>query len=652
MADDNKIEIQIVLDDGSIVKGFQKIEQQAATTAAKASSSFSEFAAQGAIIGVGIGIATTAMEKLGSIATKVLDEVFEGEKLKLIEKQFKNLSESVGVASETLSGRFKDALGGLVDDSQGFAVLNEGLSRLGTAADKLPEVFELARKATNLFGGDAITNFQKIEEAVANGNTRTLRSIGLRIDDKKALDLYARSLGTTTELLSEEGRQQALLNAVLEKGADKLKAISVENGTATESLQRLKVTLNNLTEEAAVRFSDKFSSVFKTLIDGANSFVSSLTFNPDKIKSIDDAELKLKALNVQLAEARKLAPEIVNAGFAEFDASAEKVKALEASIAKLNAQIDIASAAREEARKSGQLNSPAQDAAIKAISGTDNGIDKEKARLAELAAQTEFQNQLLAINQDADRTDLNNELINEGEREQLRTQQELAELDHTQKINALYDKFYGEQFITEQQFNQLVEAEENLHNSKIESLTAKSQAAQVAIVKNGLTNGIASIGAALAKGENLFEGFGKAVVGIFGDLFIHIGQGLLFQGLAIETFITSINSLFPGSGAAAAAAGLGLILFGGALKALAGGGGGASASTSAPGAGGGAASGLVAPDNGGFNPGTSSTALPSGPKIEVNIAGNVLDTRETGMHIVELINGAFQQNGAVITGAV
>jgi hypothetical protein len=166
------------------------------------------------------------------------------------------------------------------------------------------------------------------------------------------------------------------------------------------------------------------------------------------------------------------------------------------------------------------------------------------------------------------------------------------------------------------------------------------------IVKSGMSQAIASIGAALVNGQGLFDDFGKGIVGIMGDLAINIGTTLLFTGTAIEAFITSINSLLPGSGFAAAAAGLGLIIFGGALKASVGKGGGGAPSAS----GGGIAS----------NPSSSTDMTPTQDlqnqqpqtAVSVVIQGDVLDSDESGSRIVSLINQAFDKKGVVINQGV
>jgi hypothetical protein len=165
-------------------------------------------------------------------------------------------------------------------------------------------------------------------------------------------------------------------------------------------------------------------------------------------------------------------------------------------------------------------------------------------------------------------------------------------------------------------------------------------------IKSGMTDAIASIGAALYNGTGLFDDFGKGIVGIMGDMAIQIGKTLLFTGLAIESFITSINSLLPGSGLVAAAAGVGLIIFGGALKASVGKG-----SSSGPSSSGG---GIAAsPSSTTDLTQTQDLERPeAGTKISLTVQGDILDSDESGSRIVNLINQAFDKKGVVLNQAV
>jgi hypothetical protein len=162
----------------------------------------------------------------------------------------------------------------------------------------------------------------------------------------------------------------------------------------------------------------------------------------------------------------------------------------------------------------------------------------------------------------------------------------------------------------------------------------------------------------MAKGENGFAAFGKAMVGVLGDIAIQAGS--TFIALGIAKAIASLGS--DPSAYALIAAGAALSILGGALKAYAGsgGGGGGPASGGAPsgastsGGGGGVAS------SGGSGTAPADTQATSfndsqrgevGTKVEVNVQGNVFDRRETGLMIADTINEAFGSNGITFAGS-
>lgn len=154
----------------------------------------------------------------------------------------------------------------------------------------------------------------------------------------------------------------------------------------------------------------------------------------------------------------------------------------------------------------------------------------------------------------------------------------------------------------------------------------------------GFAQSFAQIGAALVKGQNLFAAFGKAILGVFGQLAVNTGTAIFLMGLGTYN---------PGQ----VAAGLALIALGGVLQALAGGGaeGGSGVGGSASGGGSIPAQSAVAGGTGAtqtaFNPDQVGT------QVNVNVAGNILNTRDSQLAIVESLQGFFDTNGNTIVGS-
>jgi len=174
---------------------------------------------------------------------------------------------------------------------------------------------------------------------------------------------------------------------------------------------------------------------------------------------------------------------------------------------------------------------------------------------------------------------------------------------------------------------------------------AKSAAFVGQSIKRGIGQGIGAgfgaFGKALVEGENALGAFAKAFLGTLGQMMIQQGTAFILQGLGF-----SVIPGLQGNGATLIAAGAGLATLGGVLTAIGGGGGAAPAGGGVAvggglGGGGPVESGFAAEEVEREDPATA---------IAVNIQGDVLDSDETGLRIVELLNKELDTSGSIVTG--
>lgn len=172
-----------------------------------------------------------------------------------------------------------------------------------------------------------------------------------------------------------------------------------------------------------------------------------------------------------------------------------------------------------------------------------------------------------------------------------------------------------------------------------------SQTIQQGVI-NTISVGIQTVGASLVRGAKAFDSFKNLVLSIIGDMAIQIGNTMIALGLSIEKLKVALTSL---SGGVLIAAGIALVALGGALKAMSGG----AADGGGVGVGGGVGTGPGGPAVGGGSFGTQPdlVAAQQGTNVAVNIQGNVLDRRETGLEIANVIQEHFNNNGNLIAGA-
>jgi hypothetical protein len=156
----------------------------------------------------------------------------------------------------------------------------------------------------------------------------------------------------------------------------------------------------------------------------------------------------------------------------------------------------------------------------------------------------------------------------------------------------------------------------------------------------GAANSFVAFGKALTTGEDALAAWGKTILGAFGDILIQLGT----QVLAVGIGMSAVPILFGFQGAGAVLAGIAMLTAGGILKGVSGGAGASATQTTAgPVVGGN-------PVGGGFETPDipEPEELQENTRVQVVINGSVLDRRETGLAIAEVINESFGTNGLVL----
>lgn len=653
---DERLELEIVLDDGSVLKGFSKIQNEAKQTGKTVKESFDKDGTEGignfvsAIRGKAL-IALGAAASAGYALKKALDFAEQAENVKIINNQFDMLSKRAGVAGDALKSALIGFTEGEVATTEILQAANQALIELGDNAAQLPQIMGLARQASLVFGGDIVERFSLINQAIASGNTRSLRQIGLFIDQDQALKNYAQTLGVATSSLNMAGRQQAILNAVLEKGKVAFEGIT-DTKVVTSAFDRLRASFKNLTDSFALAFNSVLGPVLEQMLNSISSGFEKVSnvLSSKFGNGADQASAKIKLLSNNIssleAEIKKLQGEAGAraTGFglggidpaAEMDASVliqqrtNQLTSLRAELQRLRAEeerqimlsekragatvqtkagrpmVDEAAEAKRRAGLETQLNtfrSNALAAQETYFQGLSDSAEKVQAldyiaNQRRLQLQIDYQARLNEINANADFSDAQRKLA----REQL-------ELEHNNKILNIQDESTKRQ----------KELQKDLNTTFTNGY------------KNVMVNAIAGFSAALVKGGKSFEDFGKNMLGMIGDLSIQLGTMILFAGQGLQQMVAANPAGSIMFGAA-------LIALGGVLKAI-------SSSGLSAGADNPQAVGSASP--------IASTEMTTAPEtinqraqtqVQVNIHGNILDRRESGLELVSVLNEYFSAN--------
>lgn len=197
----------------------------------------------------------------------ITKQALAGEEIKAINEQFKLLATQAGASADALRSSLESVAAGTVDTEDLLQSTNKFIVEFNGNTERLPQVLDLARRATSLFGGEVTDNYERIGEAIASGNTRSLRQIGIIVDQQKAFDDFAKTIGVTADQLNEAGRKQAVLDAVLAKGNETFQNVNPNVRELSTSFERLKVQIGEIGDVVAQQSNGLFGPALAQAAD-------------------------------------------------------------------------------------------------------------------------------------------------------------------------------------------------------------------------------------------------------------------------------------------------------------------------------------------------------------------------------------------------
>jgi len=607
-----------------------------------------------------LGVVAAAAASVGVAFAAAVKGVHMAEEIEAAGRQFDILTAKAGISGEALSAGLAKASGGLIGTTELMQSANKALVDMGASAAQLPQLLDLARKATAIFGGDLQKNFEALNQSIVNTNTRGLKNLGIVIDQEKAYKDFAATVGVSASALSQAGRQQAILQAALAKGGTAFAGVDVNANKLSDTYTRMKVAVNDAIEAIAISFKKLagsetggvFSGITKAAENVSNVLISKYG------NAVDASAARQKLLTDQVTHYESELERVSKSPWQNILFGGGATPAV------LTTQLEAArlelSLLNEEQRKGNTLareraaTPPVEIAPVAAPPVIDPKILAEQQ--AAFAAEA-VKHQEARIAAELTVAETNAEFV------RLTNESKLAVEDtHQLALAELKRKYLDTNQITQAQYDGIAVNMEAEKNAKIKKLANEQNAFMTQIttltktaVVGGIASSFAALGGALAKAENGFSAFGKALLGTLGGLAIQIGSMIVSTAIGFG----ALGLVLPGflaSAAVAIPAGLALIVLGGALQAAggAGGGGGAAGAASGGGGGGGVAAGggtgqASAVDNGqNFQPNLRGEV---GTGVTVNVQGNVLDRRQTGLELAEVINESIGNNGVTFAQA-
>lgn len=660
MADENKIEVKIVLDDGSIQTGFIKMEQAAEKLKKEFKtigdvldtdlvSKFKNSIRDIPIAFAGIAIGVLAV---GTALKEAFDLTVAGEKLKAIDKQFEFIAEGSGIAAEALKAGLEKSAVGLISTNELLKIANESIINLGKGAERLPEVLDLSRKVAIALGRPLRGVFDGVVSGIESGNQKALRSQGIILDIEKAYDKYGKTINVIGTDLNKAQQQQALLNAVLEEGGKKFKNVQTGVTPISGDIQRISGALEDAREEFEKLTNTKLGSFFLSVADNVVQALKQM--NEGTKTNAEETSLHFAEMRAELLGLQGNLPRLRE----EYDKLNPVMQVLFAD--------DKATQIRKNVERIEELKLALKDVKIEAVNASDalSGVkENKKSSNPEANKQTEAQilaakerdSQIAALQLKADQDFITGQetlipfIVDIEQRKAaiIDTQNQQSVLNeevHKKELDDIAIKFSDkkrfddiDRFLAESALEEGFANTKKIRAAKTSAEIKKIEQDEQARRLSGYSNFFGNLASLSASSNKELAAIGNAAA---------IAKGVVDGYAAILSAYKAGSEFGPVTAAAfAAAAGIAAAVHLANLTSAAGGGGG---SISAPASGGGVASGTEAPAGGSL----SSNLPPQKPQtaIEVNIAGSVLDSHETGLRIVDLLNTAFDQNGVVVTG--
>lgn len=607
MADDDNSKLKFLLD--LDIKQFTESGLKASGILEKMGSAenFAGLLESLTTVGVVLGVAGVA-----AFAFKAaLDITTEGEEIQRVNNQFELLTKNAGIATDTLKKGLTEAAKGLVDDDELIKIANASIVKMGSSAEKLPQIMEIARKATQVYGGDAKANFEAISEAIANGNTKALKHYGIIVDAEKATRQFAEANGTTAESLSDVGRRQALLNAALDQGNKAFKDVEENSGSATTTLKTLSVTFSQIAQIFTEAIEKKIGPAVRFLLKTTQSLATGFkdlaqqligSSEESSSKMIEDGH-KVQQENLVDLEKQKKQHE-------------EYTKALNA--------ID-ANYYKEQQKNVQSLEQVEQLARQKSVQLEQQHAQQLGAIETNKALTSKQRGALAKLENDRFSESMQN---NERETDTLRTQL------LTNYVNNSTTAYNG--------ISRAFEA--NTQKMKIQQADMGKRGNEMwNSLSTNATAAFSNMGAQMAAGKDIASATAEAMKGFF--------LGMLGDRAMAEGSMLLLSSIWPPN-PLGIAAGTGLLALGGALKSLAGSGSAGSSLPSSPSvaaSASGSAPKIVSTDTSASDsmatPGMDQQQQRPQRTVQVNIAGNYLETDQTKRMLMDLMRQETDATG-------
>ena len=213
-----------------------------------------------------------AWMQIGRSASQAAQQVYRfaesGAQLARLEQAGVALARTHGASMDQIMRATKAATGGMVSEMDLMAAANKSMMLGVTAdADQMADLFAAAGARARAMGITTTQAVNDIVTGIGRMSPMILDNLGIVTGGKKVFDEYAKSIGKSTDELTDAEKKQVLLNKVLDESADLLDENGELIGDTATAYERLGAAATDAGNRLKMEFGESIRPIVGTLAD-------------------------------------------------------------------------------------------------------------------------------------------------------------------------------------------------------------------------------------------------------------------------------------------------------------------------------------------------------------------------------------------------
>lgn len=260
-----------------------------------------------------VGAALSAIE----VGKTVVELAQVGAQAQRVETSFDTLTRQAGIASDGLLASLQKSSQGTIANTELMLTSNRALV-LGVAdtTTEMSQLMDVAIARGKLLGLSAQQAFSDLVTGIGRMSPLILDNLGIITGGEKVFADYAKSIGRSSDSLTDMERKQALVNKVIAESKDLVAANAAAGVDAAASFERISAAFTNLKTDLGELFGPAIAAFAEKLavaVDSATNAVKSGggTLQIDAaLGNVQAAQQSVQQLGSDLAQAKQFLSEM------------------------------------------------------------------------------------------------------------------------------------------------------------------------------------------------------------------------------------------------------------------------------------------------------------------------------------------------------